>query len=537
MMDGTSPTASRTSSLPDWLCSVGDALQRAQSTKDITAALAAATPNLGFEHFTLSTAIVGIDNVDWRLVISSAPPEFVRWYDKHDMSRKDPLLQRAYNTMEPFYADEVDLSHVDPALLELMRQAQNFGVGLVCCAQIHGHSGVSTVMHLTRRDAIRQDRQTVMRQAKWIVGHAHVALVRVVVTSVMESMKRAGELTAKERKCLELLARGHTIKDVAHRLSTSTSTVNYYLTKVMTKLGAHSGGRDEVIVKAIQRNEIDVARRARAWGASNTLVDVQAAHCPLTVPALDRILEGIEIAGNWAALADAAHAAACWAGCSNYAFVLREPDGDFPVQAVLSNYSGALRLVANDDEQCAHNPMVGGRRPRSMPFRWEEPNVLGEDEKRHLDDAMTSVWAAGAQVYGASCMNLSADGALSSFSIARTEPLPTENWCQTSYGLFLAARALHVRAQGFAKKMVSASELGDRELQVLRLLASGLDIKTIAARMRCSYGSVRWYSDRIVMRLNARNITHAISLAQQRNLLRGVIEFDKISDANHFLRA
>ncbi|WP_308207919.1 helix-turn-helix domain-containing protein [Actinomadura madurae] len=75
--------------------------------------------------------------------------------------------------------------------------------------------------------------------------------------------------------------------------------------------------------------------------------------------------------------------------------------------------------------------------------------------------------------------------------------------------------------QALAARALTAPEnpLTDRELDVLRLAASGSDPSEIAARLHLSRGTVRNYLGAIVTKLNARNRLDAIRIATEADWL------------------
>jgi two-component system response regulator DesR len=64
------------------------------------------------------------------------------------------------------------------------------------------------------------------------------------------------------------------------------------------------------------------------------------------------------------------------------------------------------------------------------------------------------------------------------------------------------------------------SPLSDRETEVLRLHADGMDARDIAAQLFLSYGTVRNYLASATDKLGARNRTHAAIIAGERGWLR-----------------
>lgn len=60
-------------------------------------------------------------------------------------------------------------------------------------------------------------------------------------------------------------------------------------------------------------------------------------------------------------------------------------------------------------------------------------------------------------------------------------------------------------------------KLTPKEKEVITLAASGYTDKEIGLKLNISYGTVRDYIDKIVLKLNARNRTHAAILYAQQN--------------------
>jgi two-component system response regulator DesR len=59
------------------------------------------------------------------------------------------------------------------------------------------------------------------------------------------------------------------------------------------------------------------------------------------------------------------------------------------------------------------------------------------------------------------------------------------------------------------------SPLTDREAEVLRLAADGLDIEEISAKLKLSDGTVRNYLTAVVTKTSARNRVDAIRIARE----------------------
>lgn len=59
--------------------------------------------------------------------------------------------------------------------------------------------------------------------------------------------------------------------------------------------------------------------------------------------------------------------------------------------------------------------------------------------------------------------------------------------------------------------------LSPKEVQVLTLAALGYSDKEIAQKLKIKYGTVRHHMDRLILKLNANNRTHAAIIYKMKN--------------------
>jgi two-component system, NarL family, response regulator NreC len=83
-------------------------------------------------------------------------------------------------------------------------------------------------------------RAVVRKQAYISPGVAGVLVEDVRRRATEAAQKAPVALTAREREVIQLLAEGHSTKDIAHTLGVSVKTVESYRQRVMEKLGIHS---------------------------------------------------------------------------------------------------------------------------------------------------------------------------------------------------------------------------------------------------------------------------------------------------------
>ena len=87
------------------------------------------------------------------------------------------------------------------------------------------------------------------------------AITRVVIQDYLRSeaaqpVIASNELTSREREVLQLIAEGHTSKEIAEMLTLSVKTVQAHRTSLMQKLDLHDRG--DLIKYAIQKKIIEV---------------------------------------------------------------------------------------------------------------------------------------------------------------------------------------------------------------------------------------------------------------------------------------
>ena len=78
-------------------------------------------------------------------------------------------------------------------------------------------------------------------------------------------------------------------------------------------------------------------------------------------------------------------------------------------------------------------------------------------------------------------------------------------------------------------------ELTDRELEVLRGVAAGLSYRQLAARWGIAEITVRGYGHRLMAKLGANSIAHAVHLAHNARLLRRERHGDRAGFVQHQL--
>ncbi len=84
--------------------------------------------------------------------------------------------------------------------------------------------------------------------------HFHALFVNTVVDRNLEPRHRGAPLSAREKQCLALAAKGQTRSDIAVKLSIADRTVNFHFCNIYSKPAV--ANRQEAIAVAIRDNLI-----------------------------------------------------------------------------------------------------------------------------------------------------------------------------------------------------------------------------------------------------------------------------------------
>ncbi|HEY82662.1 MAG TPA: response regulator transcription factor [Dehalococcoidia bacterium] len=98
--------------------------------------------------------------------------------------------------------------------------------------------------------------RTLHKGESFLYPSAATALIEEYLTRVGGEKNEYERLTDREREILQLVAEGHTNRDIAERLSISVKTVLRYRTNIMEKLGFHN--RTDLIKYAISKGLIEM---------------------------------------------------------------------------------------------------------------------------------------------------------------------------------------------------------------------------------------------------------------------------------------
>jgi len=105
--------------------------------------------------------------------------------------------------------------------------------------------------------------------------------------------------------------------------------------------------------------------------------------------------------------------------------------------------------------------------------------------------------------------------------IDKIEPVPEKTESQPTFDTVMQTARHYLSSHNWQQTEVSKplTDLTDREMDILRLLAHGMTNKEIAETLVLTVGTVKWYLNQIYSKLYVSNRTEAVVEAQKRNLI------------------
>ena len=99
-----------------------------------------------------------------------------------------------------------------------------------------------------------------MGDAMQLASIFHLIFMRSVIEKGIPPLQQGSPLSARERQCLQLAARGMVGPEIGHKLEITERTVNFHFSNIISKLGVLN--RHEAIAMGVAHGLIQVDPRA-----------------------------------------------------------------------------------------------------------------------------------------------------------------------------------------------------------------------------------------------------------------------------------
>jgi DNA-binding CsgD family transcriptional regulator len=203
-----------------------------------------------------------------QIILSNYPKSWQRYYDEHDASAFDPVIQKAFQLIGPFRWDGL---HKDPRQLALRRESVRNGMEFGFSCPDRGPDASIAMLSFCGRNPIAPDSdqwEVTEVSVRLLASTTHKALIQIVEARAGTSSAAGTPLTEAERRSLELMAVAMTAKEAADLLGVQERTVRYYLDRAAEKLGVNT--RKEAVLRAVADGIIDTRKFPRAGFKSST---------------------------------------------------------------------------------------------------------------------------------------------------------------------------------------------------------------------------------------------------------------------------
>jgi DNA-binding CsgD family transcriptional regulator len=203
--------------------------------------------------YGLSTALrPGQDSLVF--FFTNAPLNWVRCYDREAYIEVDPRIEYGVASTLPHIWDQSTEGDKSPRVDAFLRDAASFGICSGVSFLLPDTQRASVIMCLNSKLRVVDDERRAMLVSNFgtmltFGYYFHELFMRHVVDAGMPSRLEGAPLTARERECLTMAARGLTTDDIAERLGIKPRTAQFHFDSIRTKLAVAT--RHEAIARAV----------------------------------------------------------------------------------------------------------------------------------------------------------------------------------------------------------------------------------------------------------------------------------------------
>ena len=227
-----------------------DQVNRARSLNELQAVLGAMRSAFGLANIVYHAVTIPSHGGANPILLLTYEKDWVKIYHERDYFGIDPVIRAGIKGFLPLDWSEVDRASL--AAQAFFREADAYAVGREgMTLPVRGPAGERALFTVTSNLSATDWQAERLRRMRDVQIIAHFVHNRAVELAGYRSKSAA--LSGRELQCLELIASGRHVKQVASDLGLSLSAVNLYLRSARSKLKSTSLA--EAVVKAT-RTEI-----------------------------------------------------------------------------------------------------------------------------------------------------------------------------------------------------------------------------------------------------------------------------------------
>jgi DNA-binding CsgD family transcriptional regulator len=193
----------------------------------------------GLAHVTFLVTRAGISPQRYPLLFTTYPRGWTEIYKRQNYFEIDPVIRKSETAFLPFHWDS--LGERSPQLRAFFAEAKLFRIGHQgLTVPIRAANGERALFSVTSNRSRRQWRRQRALIAHELMVFASFFHDQLLVISGLRETALAYPLSRREQQCMELLARGSQVKQIADSLEISDSAVRKYIRAAKRKLGART---------------------------------------------------------------------------------------------------------------------------------------------------------------------------------------------------------------------------------------------------------------------------------------------------------
>jgi DNA-binding CsgD family transcriptional regulator len=219
---------------------------------------------MGFRSFMYGVGTGKTLQRDERFFVwATVPKEWIVEYDRESYVEIDPRLTYAWTTLPPPLIWDARIANGDARVESFLARAAVYGIGSGVAIYLHDYQS-KVVVALNQPERVLTGRRRaqitkLLGDAMQLASIFHLIFMKSVVEKDLPPIQQGSPLSARERQCLSLAARGMVSPDIGHKLNITERTVNFHFSNIISKLGVLN--RHEAIAMGVAHGLIQVDRQ------------------------------------------------------------------------------------------------------------------------------------------------------------------------------------------------------------------------------------------------------------------------------------
>ena len=245
-----------------WLQSL---IESARRNEFIIQPLQQIVRSMGFDSFLYGVGTSKNLRQDERFYFwTTVPPDWVSEYDRNSYIEIDPRVSYGWSMWPTPLLWDRRIAAGNEKVKAFLARAAKFGIGSGLAIYLRdGGNKIMFALSRPQRLLSATDREMIISitpRVMYLETVLHAVFMANVIQKGIPPLQQGSPLSARERQCLQLAARGMVGPEIGHKLEITERTVNFHFSNIISKLGVLN--RHEAIAMGVAHGLIQVDPRA-----------------------------------------------------------------------------------------------------------------------------------------------------------------------------------------------------------------------------------------------------------------------------------